>query len=163
MCGTLQIKAERSVAKKYFEMEANTEQKEILALMAEEQILNEFQDTWQNKLGKCAKGTPAFAMVQGNIDMYDLKLDVVAMEKRLYVPMFLKKAKPRNDYSGANLSVLDKQIQDTFRLKPNSEQMKLDYYPETKPIKWIYIQQFAKVCMCWRGYVRARVRACVAV
>jgi len=64
------------VAKQCFEELANIETGEIMSLIAEEDILEEFSGVWEAKLSKVAKGTPAFFMVTGQIDAYDLRLDV---------------------------------------------------------------------------------------
>jgi len=85
-------------------------------------------------------------MVQGNIDEYDLKGDVVAMEKRMYVPTYLKTApkKPPGSYSEEADTEGEKRVEDTFRLNPKSETKRLEYHPERKPLKWIEVKQMAK-------------------
>ena len=139
-----QIKSERSAAKNKFQVCAAIEENEIMALCVEEGMLNQFIDVWHGRLGKVAKGTPAYFMVQAQIDMYDLRLDVVAMEKRMYTPTYLKRAERVAKYPKEITTDQEKLIHDTFRIK--SEGNRLAYYVATKPVKWIYKQQFAKVC-----------------
>ena len=71
-----QIKNERMVAKRCFEELASIESSEILSLIAEEEILEQFSSVWEEKLTKVAKGTPPYFMVTNQIDAYDLRLDV---------------------------------------------------------------------------------------
>ena len=64
------------MAKQCFEELAEIETSEILSLLAEEDLLEDFSAVWEAKLGKVAKGTPAYIMVTNQIDAYDLRLDV---------------------------------------------------------------------------------------
>ena len=71
-----QIKNERAVSKRCFEELAAIETNEILSLIAEEEILEDFSSVWEAKLTKVTKGTPPYFMVVNQIDAYDLRLDV---------------------------------------------------------------------------------------
>ena len=120
------IKAERAVAKRIFEEIASIEQYEILALCAEEQLLREFAAVWQEKIKKVPKGSPAYFMVVGQIDMYDLRLDVVAMERRMYIPTYLKP------------------VDEPFSIREGVTPMALSYRPVKRDIDWIFRKQMAK-------------------
>lgn len=146
-----QILAERRAAKNKFQVCAEIEENEIKALCVEDSMLNQFIDVWHVRLGKVAKGTPAYFMVQAQIDMYDLRKDVVAMEKRMYTPTYLKRAENIGKYPAHISTHQEKLLYDTFRIRGDGkggkgDDTRLAYDVATKPITWIYKKQFAKVC-----------------
>ena len=118
VCCTWQIKAEKSAARAKFDVCARIEENERKALVAEENMLEEFKTVWEVRLEKVAKGSPPYFMIQAEIDQYDLRLDVVTMEKRMYVPMYLKRAEPHKPF---------------------------DTTPATNRIKWIYEKEHSKL------------------
>jgi hypothetical protein len=123
-----QVRAERAVAKRMMLQLSEFEKSEILALVAEQRLLAEFSDVWRAKIKVVPKGSPAHAMVTSQIDLYDLRQDVVSMEMRMYEPTFLKPA--------AN----------TFSVREGVTPLTLDYYPQNRDIEWVFRKQFAKVC-----------------
>ena len=111
----------------------------LKALNAEAAMLEEFESHWKIRLSKVAGGSPAYFRIQAQIDEFDLRLDVVKMEKRMYAPMYLRRA-PTSKKNPHGANTRERLVYDTFE-----EADFLDNIPVTKPIKWIYEQQHAKV------------------
>ena len=144
VCCTWQITAERKAAKEVFERCARIEENELKALVAEENMLEEFINVWKTRQSKVVKGSPPYFMIEAQIDQFDLRLDVVSMEKRMYVPMYLKRAEPAKRYPSHVNAEWERLVHDTFRIKKDGTG-RLDYVPATKNLKWIYEKQQAKV------------------
>ena len=114
----------------------------LKALNAEAAMLEEFESHWKIRLSKVAGGSPAYFRIQAQIDEFDLRLDVVSMEKRMYFPMYLRRAPKSKTYPDGVNTMREKLVHDTFAADATG---RLENLPITKPIKWIYEQQHAKV------------------
>ena len=114
----------------------------LKALNAEQAMLEEMSGHWKIRLGKVAGGSPAYFMIQAQIDQFDLRLDVVSMEKRMYFPMYLRVAPKSKTYPDGVNTTREQFVHDTFATDATGV---LENIPVKKPIKWIYEQQHAKV------------------
>lgn len=144
---TWQIKMEKITTFGMFTEIGKLEEAQILALVAEENVLKDFQSVWEKKISTLAMGTPARGMAQNCIDEYDLRLDVVSMEKKMYVPTYIQRAPRAKDNPHPHGK--DAALFDTFHLRPTppgaQAKLALSWRSEPKHIKWIEIKQPAKV------------------
>jgi len=127
-CCKSAIKFNKMVARELVAELGGFEEKIIIALLLEERLLTEFKEVWVAKLKKVPAGSPAAASVQAQVDVYDQRIHVVFMEKRMFDPQFVKPATAKGKESV-------EQITFAHTMTPKGIDLKRD--PPSKDFTWV--------------------------